>query len=254
MVLWLNVLAPCAAVMLILQGHVWPAIAGLFTAHLLFLIPTLTPSCGCYGEVITRLPDEPSPSSSPCVWLTIDDGPDPADMPLLLDLLDRRNATATFFFIGAKAIRHPDLVREVIRRGHAIGNHTQTHPQHTFWVAGPRTATREILECQDTLAGITGQRPTLFRAPAGFKNLFVQDLVERHSLQLIGWTARGFDGVERDPAKILVRLKAGIRPNAIILMHEGRLDLQGRRLAPQILEKVLDHLQQNGLHTARVLC
>jgi peptidoglycan/xylan/chitin deacetylase (PgdA/CDA1 family) len=180
------------------------------------------------------------------VWLTIDDGPDAEDTPRLLDALDRRGARATFFFIGEKAARHPELVAEVVRRGHALGNHTMSHAQFWFWAFGPGAARREIVECQAELAKAGGVAPGWFRAPAGLKNPWVHEVVEAEGLRLAGWSARGLDGVDADKARVLERLKRAVRPGTIILMHEGRRDLQGERLAPQVLDELLRWLDGNG--------
>src|SRR5258708_32418321 len=66
--------------------------------------------------------------------ITFDDGPNPAITPKLLDLLDRYNAKATFFLIGRYVRECPELVKEIIARGHTAGNHTETHP-NLFWLA-----------------------------------------------------------------------------------------------------------------------
>ena len=110
----------------------------LLLSHACFVVPVFLPGARLYAPVTTRLA-----APAPQVWLTIDDGPSD-DTPLLLDLLDRHNARATFFLVGARAARRPDLVREILRRGHGIGNHSQTHPQRGFWALGPRRMAAEI--------------------------------------------------------------------------------------------------------------
>lgn len=237
-----NCVAPFVMLGLFIAGHPWWALAVIVFAHALWLLPTLLPACDWCGPVVCKLP----PTGEKEVWLTIDDGPDEHDTPLLLDLLDAHGAKATFFFIGAKAARHPGLVREVVSRGHEVGNHTMTHPQYSFWAYGPGAARREIMDCQRALHEACGVTPTWFRAPAGFKSPFVQAIVEREGLRLACWSARGLDGVDTYKTRVLERLKSGIAPGAIILMHEGRLDLEGKRLAPQVLGGLLTWLQANG--------
>src|SRR5262245_23501370 len=78
------------------------------------------------------------------VWLTIDDGPDPEDTPRLLALLAEHGARATFFVIGEKAERHPELIRDIVAAGHEVAHHTYTHPLASFWCAGPRRLAREL--------------------------------------------------------------------------------------------------------------
>lgn len=237
-----NCLAPVAMVILAVLGHGWLGLGFLACAHALWLVPTLWPACDWCGEVVCSLP----PGKTKEVWLTIDDGPDEQDTPLLLDLLDAHGAKATFFFIGEKAARHPVLVREAVRRGHAVGNHTMTHPQFWFWAYGPTAAQREIGECQRVLTEICGTAPRWFRAPAGLKNLFVQAIVEQQRMRLACWSARGLDGVDPDKARVISRLKRDVRPGAILLMHEGRTDAQGQRLAPQVLDELLVWLESEG--------
>lgn len=234
--------APLLMLMLAWQGHLLGGLAVGIGIHALWLASTLWPACGWYGEVVCTLP----PAAEKQVWLTIDDGPDEEDTPLLLSMLADYGVKATFFFIGEKAARHPELVREVIAQGHTVGNHTMTHPQYSFWACGPWKAKAEIHACQETISRAAGVSPQWFRAPAGFKNPFVQSVVARLGLRLACWSARGLDGVDADPVRVLERLKASIRPGGIILMHEARTDAQGQRLAPQVLGELLPWLKAQG--------
>jgi peptidoglycan/xylan/chitin deacetylase (PgdA/CDA1 family) len=247
-ILSLNAIAPPAALGLLIFGQPWLALVTLLIAHTLFLFPTLIPQNTWCGPIINQLPPSSSTSNPNSVWITIDDGPDPLDTPLLLDLLDTHQAKATFFFIGVKAQQHPELVREVVRRGHSLGNHTHTHPQFWFWIYPPARLQQEISRCQNVLTDLCPNSPPVyFRAPAGFKNPFIHSILQQHHLILACWNARGLDGTERDPAKILGRLKSQIRPGSIILLHESRIDLHGNRLAPIVLKQLLQHLQETNL-------
>ena len=67
-------------------------------------------------------------TSAPAAALTLDDGPDPETTPAVLDLLGRAGAKATFFLVGARAARHPELVARIAAEGHAVGNHGWDHP------------------------------------------------------------------------------------------------------------------------------
>ena len=132
------------------------------------------------------------------ILITIDDGPDPHDTPVLLDLLDRYQTKAVFFMIGEKVRAHPELAREVVRRGHEIGNHTLTHPQAGFWCAGPWRTRREIAGCQQIIGEVTGIMPRWFRAPVGHRNFFTHPVASALGLQVMAWNRRGFDAVEKD--------------------------------------------------------
>jgi peptidoglycan/xylan/chitin deacetylase (PgdA/CDA1 family) len=154
------------------------------------------------------------------VWLTIDDGPDEHDTPRLLDLLDRHGARATFFVVGERAARHPQLVAEIIRRGHDIGHHTHTHPAGTFWCASPARLARELDKPLDVLAHI-GARPAWFRAPVGIKHLLLGRALAARDLIYVGWSIRSGDCRLRAPEQLTARVVPQLRPGAIILVHEG---------------------------------
>ncbi len=208
----------------------WPwgiAAAGAITAAFGWAI--LNPGCQWLGPVCrTTSPDE--------ILITIDDGPDPHDTPRLLDLLDLHGATAIFFMIGEKVRAHPELAREVVRRGHDIGNHTLTHPAASFWCAGPWRTRREIADCQRVIEDVTGSTPTWFRAPVGHRNLFTHPIANALGLQVMAWNRRGFDAVEKDPGKVLGRILPDLTRGDIVLLHEAT------PIAAEVLEGVLGRL------------
>jgi len=207
----------------------------LLASHALFLLPVFLPNSRFYAPVLARLP-------GPAVWLTIDDGPSD-DTLAILDALDRHDARATFFMVGARAAARPELVREVLRRGHGLGNHSQSHPQARFWALGPRALAREIGDCQQVLAAIAGAPPRWYRSVVGMTNPFVAAVLHRHGLARVGWSARGFDGVGCTPETVVARIASGLVPGAIVLLHEGAA--HGHNVA--IVEAVLRQLQARGL-------
>lgn len=154
------------------------------------------------------------------VAMTIDDGPDPVVTPRVLDILEHYGACATFFCIGDKAARHPELCREIVRRGHALENHSQHH-RHTFSLLGYSGFMSELQAGQDTLIAISGRRPTFFRAPAGLRNPFLDPVLYRLGLQLVSWSMRGFDTRIGDAERVKTRLLRGLRAGAILLLHDG---------------------------------
>lgn len=240
-----NLVAPLAAAGAGAAVGGWAALGVLATAHWPWLYATLRPRCEWWGPQVRGL--EPG---SGRVWLTIDDGPDEEDTPRLLDLLEAAGARATFFVIGERVARHPELVREMVRRGHQVGNHTETHAAGGFWAMPGGRVRREILDCQARVREATGGvECQWFRAPAGLRNHTVHPVLTKAGLRLAGWTARGFDGVSADAKGVLGRLEGGIRDGAGILMHEGRKARGGGRLAPEVLKGVLERLRERGLGT-----
>jgi peptidoglycan-N-acetylglucosamine deacetylase len=196
----------------------WPwAAAAVLANHLAIAVFGLLPRTRALGANLTRLPDAAVARKE--IALTIDDGPDPEVTPRVLDLLQGCGVKATFFCIGRKAEQYPDLCREIVRRGHAVENHSQRH-RHTFSLLGPSGFAREIAAAQETLGAITGVPPRFFRAPAGLRNPFLDPVLARLGLHLASWSVRGFD-TRRDAERVRARLMRGLKPGAILLLHDG---------------------------------
>lgn len=231
---------PAVAVLGLALGGETRLAAGLFVAvGCVLMLGTLRPSSRLFGAHQREL--SPAQAARGEVWLTFDDGPDPLTTPDLLERLARHGIRAGFFLIGEKAHRHPELVRAIAAAGHLIGNHSQTHPAGRFWSLSPAAMWSEIAECQQTLTEITGTPPRLFRPPVGHHNPFVAVPLQALGLSMVLWNCRGFDAVSRDPIAVRRRLQTGLRPGAIVLLHEGR------REASDLLEGVLQDLEKRGL-------
>jgi len=193
----------------------WVALFCFFGPDLWVVYALLTPSSQGLLRVFTRF--EPAGAE---VCLTIDDGPDAADTPRLLDLLDRHRARAAFFLIGSRAARHPELVAEILRRGHVVAHHTHTHPAGTFWCAS-KARVRAELDRASAALRLAGAEPRWFRPPVGIKNVFLRRELAVRSLSCVGWSLRTHDCMGRDPARIADRALRRAQPGDIILMHEG---------------------------------
>ena len=199
--------------------RLWPWLLGLIVAnHAVIMLLGLWPRSHWLGSNWTRLPATSAARGE--IALTIDDGPDPVVTPQVLALLDRHGVRATFFCIGEQAERYPELCREIVRRGHAVENHSQRH-RHHFSLLGPAGYRREIAAAQQTLSRITGVTPLFFRAPAGLRNPFLAPVLAHLDLQLASWSARGFDTRSSNTKRVLQRLLRRLRPGAILLLHDG---------------------------------
>ena len=151
----------------------------------LIVFPAIRPNCRWFGRAVAGFRTQQK-----AVWLTIDDGPHPEDTPQLLALLKTHNARATFFVIGRQVQKHPELARAILRDGHTLANHTQTHPVLFFWSFLESWLAREIDQCSRALREATGEQPRWFRAPAGMANLFLHFLLCDRNMRLIGWSSR----------------------------------------------------------------
>jgi peptidoglycan/xylan/chitin deacetylase (PgdA/CDA1 family) len=161
-----------ALVALIADPASWPwLLAAVALNHLLIAATGLWPRSHWLGPNWTRLPAAATARHE--IALTIDDGPDPEVTPQVLDLLDRYAARATFFCIGERAARYPELCREIVRRGHAVENHSQHH-RHHFSLMGPAGQAQEIQPATAFLPrtgrfaqSLSGTRAGAFRPDAG---------------------------------------------------------------------------------------
>jgi peptidoglycan-N-acetylglucosamine deacetylase len=152
----------------------------------------------------------------PVVALTFDDGPHPEYTPRLLDILQRYQASATFFMIGEVAQKHPELVQRVAQAGHAIGNHSW---DHRFFPSLPGRIRREqIRKCEQVLAQY-GQR--LFRPPYGAQSLASRFDVLWLRYKVVTWNLEAKDWREDNPKSMADRLVQGIRPGSIVLLHDA---------------------------------
>ncbi|OGV76540.1 MAG: polysaccharide deacetylase [Methylotenera sp. RIFCSPLOWO2_02_FULL_45_14] len=237
-----------ALISLVVAPDLWQwALAVLIGNHLLISAVGLWPRSNWLGPNWTQLPTAAARRNE--IALTIDDGPDSVVTPQVLDLLDRFHAKATFFCIGNRASQYPDLCREIVRRGHAIENHSQQH-RHYFSLLGMGGFTREIQTAQDMLFSITGARPKFFRAPAGLRNPFLQPVLSRLGLRLVSWTVRGFDTQVKDAEKVKNKLLSGLRPGAILLLHDGNAARTNESIPVilAVLPSLLDAAEKAGLH------
>ncbi|MGW9495707.1 polysaccharide deacetylase family protein [Streptomyces prasinus] len=175
------------------------------------------------------------------VALTVDDGPDPRWTPRLLDVLDAHGVRATFFVVGERAGRHPDLLRRVLAAGHTIGNHTYSHPQ-PFAALSPALIREEIRRTQRVVSDETGFTPTLFRAPAGGWSRTVLGAARDQGLASVDWSVDPKDWRSPPTARI-VRTVLSARRGDIVLCHDGGGD-RSRTVAA--LDTALGRLRRGG--------
>jgi peptidoglycan/xylan/chitin deacetylase (PgdA/CDA1 family) len=182
------------------------------------------------------------PLRSRGIVLTFDDGPDPKTTPRVLDALDAAKATATFFVIAKKAEKYPEIVREIVKRGHRVGLHAYAHDRF-FSLRTPERVKNDLLRGLDVIEKITGERTLLFRPPIGHTNPIIARVVEELDLIVIGWSVSARDGTSgATKEKILSRLRKGIDHGAIVLMHDASerndFEPQGPLVLPDLLAMI----------------
>ena len=153
------------------------------------------------------------------VRLTFDDGPVRANTPRVLNVLSNYRVKATFFVIGQRARRHPDLVKRQYREGHSVQNHTYTHPDLT--TLGPVETRRELRATNRAIKAAGVPKPYRFRPPYGHTNARVRDIGASLGLIQTLWSVDPHDWAN-PPAKVICRrVVTKVRPGSIVLLHDG---------------------------------
>jgi peptidoglycan-N-acetylglucosamine deacetylase len=211
------VAAGAAAAWLLPPGWATLAICAIATAFAGFITYAIAhPRSQFFIPVVDRLA-----TGQPVVALTFDDGPDPVFTPRILDLLGAHGARATFFVLGERAARYPDVIRRIHREGHTVGTHTQRHLVR-FHFAGPGYVRREIEDAVEVVAGILPARPALFRPPQGLRTPnFTSGWRRTRGLTCVTWSVRALDSWATTADAIVARVAHRLAPGAIVALHDG---------------------------------
>lgn len=227
-------------------GAIHPAFAGIALVPVLIavFVGVRFPETGIFARAVHR-----GLSGRAELALTFDDGPDPRWTPAILDLLDAHGQQATFFLIGERAARYPELVREIDRRGHEIGNHTWSHSYRTplkspAWIVDELNRTRELIE------PLTGKRLSWFRPPVGLISPRVTVAAERAGVEMVCWSGTARDGTDRVTTEGSVqRLETALEPGAILVLHDTRINVASTPSAFGILSRLLPQMESRGLRS-----
>jgi peptidoglycan/xylan/chitin deacetylase (PgdA/CDA1 family) len=236
-----------AAAAVLMRPHLWPwALSAVVVNHVGLAAAGLLPRSRFLGPNWVTLPL--SGSATTDVAITVDDGPDPEVTPQVLSQLAEHRARATFFCVGARVERYPDLAREIVHRGHDIENHSQRH-RHNFSLMGPSAMSAEISLAQESISRVTGSTPQFFRAPAGLRNPFLDPILTRLQLRLVSWTRRGFDTVRANSDSVYRTLANPLQGGDILLLHDGNAarSRSGKPVILEVMPRLLDALDEKGL-------
>lgn len=175
------------------------------------------------------------PSERPVVFLTFDDGPVPEVTPRVLDLLDELGVKATFFMVGDNVRRHPELLEEVRRRGHGVGNHTMHHLQ------GMRTRGVSYLRDVAEADALIGSR--LFRPPHGILRWGqARAIKNRYNIIMYDVVSRDYNR-RLSPERIFDNVRRYTRDGSIIVFHDS---LKARDNMLAAMPRAVRWLQEQG--------
>ncbi len=156
----------------------------------------------------------------------------------ILDILDAHEVKTTFFLVGSWVEKYPDMLREIVARGHEIGNHSDTHA-HMNRLNAEQIA-RELRDMSDRVEAIIGTRPTLFRPPYGEYNDRVVATSRAEGYECVQWSVDSLDWKDRGTADIVKQCTYRIDNGDIVLFHNDSNDIVNA------LPTVLKHYQSLG--------
>ncbi len=180
------------------------------------------------------------------VALTFDDGPATPTTRQILELLDKYSVKATFFVSGVNALRHPEIIRDIVSRGHSIGNHSFSHNPFLM-LTSFNNLYREISTAQKRLWEM-GINTRAFRPPVGIVNPKLSPVMDKLGMFCVTFTCRAYDAgnlyVKDLASKILKKVKA----DDIIMLHDvpPRRKEDSALLLPEI-ERMLSGIPAKGL-------
>ncbi|PYX65636.1 MAG: polysaccharide deacetylase family protein [Acidobacteria bacterium] len=194
---------------------------------------SMAPTGQWYGRTFTSLA-----RGTKQLALTYDDGPNDPHTMRVLEVLARHNVRATFFLIGRYVQQRPEIVREVVKAGHVIGNHTFTHPLLTF--KSSAEVRKELTDCRSAIQDAVGKHSSLFRPPFGGRRPAVLRIARELGLEPIMWNVTGYDWNAPAATVIEKKVSSQIRGGDVILLHDGGHKRMGADRSQTVL--ATDHL------------
>ena len=177
------------------------------------------------------------------VAITFDDGPSEHTLEIL-DILDQYEIKAVFFCIGSKIDQFPEVFREIIKRGHAVGNHTYSHSR-TIGFRSSGYIFNEIEACDKVALEKGNVSLKWFRPPFGIINPKTKRALERSGHTVMGWSVRPYDAITGSTEKVIERITRKLKKGDIILLHDNKSKTK------IILEQLLVFLSKNEFYARR---
>jgi peptidoglycan/xylan/chitin deacetylase (PgdA/CDA1 family) len=194
----------------------------IYQGQVISLVQKTDPKHEAEQEEILEItePHKLYPPADKRICLTFDDGPDPITTRRILDVLNRYDVKATFFVIGRKVEKYPELLRDIVEAGHVVGAHGYEHKV----LSGLRghEVYQDIKKCYDSIVYAAGYTPYLYRPPFGYLDETQVTQALALGLQVVMWTnIGGGDLNANSPEEVVTRVINQAKDGGIIMLHEG---------------------------------
>lgn len=156
----------------------------------------------------------------------------------ILNILDQYDVKTTFFLVGFWVEKHPDLVAELVARGHEIGNHSATHP-HMSRLSEAQIR-EELRKTSDMVEAITGKPTTLFRPPYGEYNNAVVRVSREEGYECVQWNVDSLDWKNLGTENMIRQCTKEVHPGDIVLFHNDS------KYILEALPRILEYYTQQG--------
>lgn len=215
---------------------------------------SMAPTGQWFGRTFTGLPRGSNPTKIRQLALTYDDGPNDPHTLQLLDVLARHAVPATFFLIGKYVQQCPDIVREIVKAGHTIGNHTFTHPLLIF--KSEAEIRKELTDGTAALQDATGNDIHLFRPPFGGRRPAVLRIARELGLEPVMWNVSGHDWKAPPAEAIERRVSRKMRGGDVILLHDGGHKQMGADRSQTVLatDRLIPRYRSQGYDFVSIPC
>lgn len=181
------------------------------------------------------------PTNEKVLYLTFDDGPVPAVTPWVLEQLKKYDAKATFFCVGDNVRKYPDVFKQVLSQGHAVGNHTFNHLNG--WTTENIPYFHNVRHCANRMNSV------LFRPPYGRLKPKQAQFLQRH-YRIVMWDVLSGDFDPKiSTGQCLANVVDNAEPGSIIVFHDS---VKAEDKLREVLPQVLEHFTAKGYHFGKL--
>lgn len=190
------------------------------------------------------------PATKREIALTFDDAPDDIFTPKILDILKEKEVKATFFLVGYRIEKYPDIARRIVREGHAVGNHSYNHPN--FLNMQDADFQKQITRTDELIRSLTGSAPTIVRPPYGNISNRQMEWLAGSKRIVVAWDVDSLDWKGLEAEEVASNILPNVSPGSIVLQHSGTGDGGDLSGTVHALPTVIDDLRKKGFKLVTV--